>query len=338
MIRERLFGGRATTSFTLQWHLTNACAFDCSHCYERLNRAELSLDSALEVVAGLARFSARHHVTPQVCLTGGDPLRYVHFWALYQALRDSGMRISILGNPIPERSIERLMAIAAPDYYQVSLEGFEAHNDRVRGPGHFSRVMRFLDDARPLGLATHVMLTLTGDNMSEVIALGDHLRGRTLSFTFSRLAQVGSGASLTLPERDACAAFLRDYAVHARHNPVLRLKENLFCLVSPESRRHRGMRGCTGHGCGAAFNFVALLPDGEVHACRKFRSKIGSIHESTLDQIYQGETARRYRGGPEGCRDCSHRLHCNGCMAVVHGCGLDPFTTRDPFCFRAMPR
>ena len=27
--------------------------------------------------------------------------------------------------------------------------------------------------------------------------------------------------------------------------------------------------GCTGFGCGAAFNFMAVLPDGEVHACRK---------------------------------------------------------------------
>jgi len=109
------------------------------------------------VVDDFARFCARHRVTPQVCLTGGDPLRYTHFWDLTRALRDAGMRLSILGNPVPERTIERLMAVARPDYYQVSPEGFEARNDAVRGPRHFAKVTRFLDDARAHRLTTHAM-------------------------------------------------------------------------------------------------------------------------------------------------------------------------------------
>ncbi|MCL2778238.1 MAG: thio(seleno)oxazole modification radical SAM maturase SbtM [Polyangiaceae bacterium] len=339
MIRDGWFRGRKTTGFTLQWHLTNACPYQCRHCYDRLDRRELDLAQALAVVEDFRRFCRRHRVTPHVCLTGGDPLQYSHFWALYAAITKAEMRISILGNPISAARIERLMAIRPPDYYQVSLEGFEEHNDSIRGKGHFRRVMRFLEDARLLRLQTHVMLTLTQANVSHVVALGDFLRGRTPCFTFNRLSRVGNGAALALPTKEHYMRFLRSYLQSARHNPILRLKDNLFCLAVSDDSRHgkrSGMRGCTGHGCGAAFNFVALLPDGEIHACRKFPSLIGNLHTSNMEAIYRSEAARRYRVGPGGCAKCKHRQHCNGCMAVVYGCGLDPLRARDPFCFAEM--
>jgi radical SAM protein with 4Fe4S-binding SPASM domain len=114
--------------------------------------------------------------------------------------------------------------------------------------------------------------------------------------------------------------------------PVLGLKDNLLNIVY----RQKGLGlfgGCTGYGCGAAFNFMALLPDGEVHACRKFPSLVGSIFEKGLGEIYDSELARRYRTGPLACRSCDLRPVCRGCSAVIFGSGLDPFRDRDPFCF-----
>jgi radical SAM protein with 4Fe4S-binding SPASM domain len=91
--------------------------------------------------------------------------------------------------------------------------------------------------------------------------------------------------------------------------------------------------GCAGFGCGAAFNFLALLPDGEVHACRKFPSRIGNLAASTLHDIYEGEAARRYRRGSAACRECPIRPVCGGCLAVTHGFGRNIFVERDPYCF-----
>jgi radical SAM protein with 4Fe4S-binding SPASM domain len=91
--------------------------------------------------------------------------------------------------------------------------------------------------------------------------------------------------------------------------------------------------GCAGFGCGAAFNFVSLLPDGEVHACRKFPSLIGNIFSQSLREIYDAPVARRYRAGSFACRECRLRPACGGCLAVSHGFGLDVFTERDPYCF-----
>ena len=74
------------------------------------------------------------------------------------------------------------------------------------------------------------------------------------------------------------------------------LKDNLFnILLEQEGLELTG--GCTGFGCGAAFNFLTLLSDGEVHACRKMPSLIGNLKEAGLAEIYDSAAARRYRRG-----------------------------------------
>jgi selenobiotic family peptide radical SAM maturase len=330
MIREGWLRGRRTRTFTLQWHLTNRCGSQCRHCYDRWDRGELGLPQALAVLEDFRAFCRRRRVVPQISLSGGDPMAYAPFWELYETIARAGIRLSILGNPITAPSVQRLLAIGPPVYYQVSLEGLREHNDAIRGAGHFERTMAFLADARRLGLTTHVMLTLTAANAEEVLELGETLRGRTARFTFNRLAQVGGGADLALPDKPRFVRFLRQYLAARRTNPVLGIKENLLGILW---RRRRRFPGCTGFGCGAAFNFVALLPDGEVHACRKYPSLLGDIRTASLAAIYDGPAARRYRAGPAACRACRLFDHCRGCGAVVYGQGLDPLADRDPFCF-----
>ena len=179
-----------------------------------------------------------------------------------------------------------------------------------------------------------VMLTLNRDNMDQVLPLADVLEDRADSFTFNRLATVGEAETLSLPTPQDFKSFLNDYVCAAQSNPVLSLKDNLINLVKAENGLEL-FGGCTGHGCGAAFNFVSLLPDGEVHACRKFPSMIGNIKEDSLLNIYSASIAQQYRIGSSACRGCDMFTVCRGCPAVVYGMGLDCFESRDPFCFYA---
>ena len=332
MLSDRWLFGRKTRVFTVQWHLTNRCPFHCRHCYDRSARDELNLIEVRKVLADALDFCRKEKVRLQLSLSGGDPLLYPHFWEFYDDIAKTAVPVSILGNPISVPDIQRLMGIQPPLYYQVSLEGLPAHNDAVRGGGHFERTMAFLTRARAAGLETHVMLTLTRANLDQVIPLGHELRGLTRRLSFNRLAQVGEAVGLEVPSHREFQDFLNDYAVAGRKNPVLGFKDNLFNIL----RHHRKQRltgGCTGFGCGAAFNFVALLPDGEVHACRKFPSKIGNVREADLATIYHSTEARRYRSGSLACRKCRLRQKCGGCLAVTYGRGLDPLRERDPECF-----
>jgi selenobiotic family peptide radical SAM maturase len=332
VLRDRLVFGRKANTFTLQWHVTNACESHCRHCYDRTARPALDLKVARRVVENLQAFCRRRRVRGQVCLTGGNPLLYPGFFDLYQALTHANFRISLLGNPATAAELDRLLAIQRPAYYQISLEGMEVHNDHIRGSGHFARAVGFLDVLREAHVRSVVMLTLTQDNLDQVIPLGQYLRGRVDRLTFNRLSAVGEGSALRLPTRAAYGRFMREYLKASKTNPILGFKDNLFSIFRYRYGRPL-MRGCTGFGCGAAFNFVALLPDGEVHACRKFPSLLGDIQEADLSEIYDSPLATRYRRGCQECRPCPVRNVCGGCLAVAYGHGLDIFRQRDPHCF-----
>jgi len=322
----------ATPSFTLQWHITQACDLSCKHCYDRSNRPIMTLDQAIQILDDLRAFCKSRNVIGAVSFTGGNPLLHPAFAEIYRAAAERGFTSAILGNPSTREQIQELIAIQMPAFFQVSLEGLLEHNDDIRGPGHFGRVLAFLELLRNLKVSSMVMLTLTSENLDQVLPLAEILRGKTDVFHFNRLSMVGEGANLRLPDTRRFRSFLRSYVDAAETNPVMGIKDNLINIL----RRDQGLPpfgGCTGYGCGAAFNFVTLLADGEVHACRKFPSPIGNIVQQSIAEIFESEQARRYRSGSAACRSCTLRPVCGGCLASAHSHGLNIFEDKDPFCF-----
>ncbi len=328
-IDERFF---TAPVFTLQWHITQTCDLHCRHCYDRSDRAPMPLADGLRILDDFREFCLAHHVKGQISFSGGNPLLYPHFFELYRGAVERNMMVAILGNPASPALIDKIAAVAVPVFYQVSLEGLPEHNDYIRGAGHFDRVMRFLPLLRDHGVYSMVMLTLTRANMGQVLPLAEVLRDKVDLFTFNRLAMVGEGARLQSADPADFQIFLHHYHAAARENSTISLKDNLLNII----RHEHGLPlfgGCAGHGCGAAFNFISVLPDGEAHACRKFPSPIGNVLEHGITEVYYGTRAARYRAGTDACASCVIRPVCGGCFAVVHGLGLDPFTDRDPYCF-----
>ncbi|MFO7801478.1 MAG: thio(seleno)oxazole modification radical SAM maturase SbtM [Desulfovermiculus sp.] len=318
--------------FTLQWHVTQACDLQCRHCYGRESRPPLELENALLVLDKFHRFCSQKRVRGQVSFTGGNPMLYPHLTAIHEAAVDHGFTVGILGNPSSEEQLKDLQHKGPISFYQLSLEGLPEHNDYIRGSGHFQSVLDFLRILKKMGIFSMVMLTLTKANTQQVLELAAMLQGRADLFTFNRLSMVGSGAYLTPAEPDAFQDLLYTYQKKAVDVPVMRCKDNLFNLAR-YTQKSPLFGGCTGYGCGAAFNFVSVLCDGQVHACRKFPSPLGNIFAHSLEEIYDSELAQRYRQGPQECRECPIRPVCGGCLAVIHSSGLDVFQDRDPYCF-----
>lgn len=318
--------------FTLQWHITQVCDLHCKHCYDRSDRISMPLEKGLQLLDDMRSFCLSHNVRGQVSFSGGNPLLYPYFFELYQAAVDRNLMVAILGNPASRATMEKLIAIKRPSFFQVSLEGLSEHNDYIRGIGHFKRVLKFLALLKELKIYSMVMLTLTRDNMEQVLPLSEELRGQVDLFTFNRLAMVGEGASLKSVKTDEYADFLKKYHKAAKNNPVISLKDNLINII----RNQEGQPlfgGCAAYGCGAAFNFFSVLPDGEAHACRKLPSYIGNVFDDSIADVYHGDSAGKYRAGAAECAACKIRPVCGGCLAVVHGFGLDVFKDKDPYCF-----
>ena len=323
---------RTADTFTLQWHITQACDLHCKHCYDRSDRSSMPYDMALAILDNFYQFCRQMQVRGQVTFTGGNPFFYPQFYELYQEAHDLGFGLAVLGNPTPVQQVKRLCDIAKPSLFQISIEGLADYNDHIRGKGHFESALAFLDDLRSLGIYSMVMLTVTRDNLDQVMPLAEELRHRTDAFNFNRLSTVGEGAQLVMPEKKDYEVFLRRYHRESQKNSILGLKENLLNIIRGENNLPP-FGGCTGYGCGAAFNFVSLLPDGEVHACRKFDSPMGNVKNAPLIDIYRSDLAQRYRNGSQACRHCRLSMVCRGCMAITDSHGLNVFEDKDPFCF-----
>lgn len=330
---QRVF---AAATFTLQWHITQRCDLNCRHCYDRSERPDAGLDDGLRVIDQTAAFCLDRGVHGQVSFIGGNPLLHPHFMKFYDAARRAGLDAAVLGNPCGPGPLDAMAALGGPAFFQVSLEGLQEHNDHIRGPGHFRRTLAFLDLLRERDVPAHVMLTLTRANMDQVLPLARELAGRADSFTFNRLALMGQGAALACADPAAYRAFLDEFLEAARDMSHLRPKDNLLNLLLA-GRGEALTGGCTGHGCGAAFNFLALLSDGRAHACRKLHSPVGDVYASGLAAVYDSEAAAAWRRGSEACRGCHVRPACGGCPAVAAGLGKDPLRERDPYCWLEGP-
>lgn len=318
--------------FTLQWHITQACDLHCRHCYDRSSRGSLTLRQSLKVLEDLKSFCRTMDVRGHISFTGGNPFLHPNFFEIYQAAVQKGFSTALLGNPVSRKELEKLTTIENPGFFQVSLEGLPEHNDYIRGPGHFNRTIDFLSLLKEFGIYSMVMLTLTRENLPQVLTLAELLRGKTEAFFFNRLSMVGEGAKLLMPTPEDFQKFLQTYLQASKENSLLGLKDNLFNILFYQKREEL-FGGCAGHGCSAAFNFLTLLPDGEVHACRKFPSPLGTLRDQSLEKIYGSEEAQKYRAGSKACAPCPIRPVCGGCLAVSSSLGFNCFEERDPFCF-----
>ncbi len=319
--------------FTLQWHITNSCDLYCKHCYDRNIRSSVTREQANNILDDLVNFCMNKNVGGHMCFSGGNPFLHPDFAFMYENAVKKGFSTSILANPIPEDKLQNILNIRYPNYYQVSLEGLEEHNDEIRGNGNFKSVINFLEILKKLQVSSNVMLTLTHDNIDQALPLTEFLRDKTDSFTFNRLSQVGQGANLLLPNFKKYEDFLGKYIEASKNNPIIKFKDNLINIVL-EKNNEKLFDGCTGFGCGAAFNFLTLLPDGEAHACRKFPSKVGSLLDQNILDVYESDLSEKYRQGAKPCEKCSLQYACGGCMAAAGGYVKDVFKENDPFCFR----
>lgn len=318
--------------FNVQWHITNRCDLNCKHCYDRTSRKELSMEKLEKIMEKIFKFCFKYSLWPQITFTGGNPFLHKSFFKLYEKADEMGFTLGILGNPVSEEKLKRIVEIKKPSFYQISLEGLKSYNDFIRGKGHFKKSIDFLKLLKRYGIYSNVMLTLNKKNINEVFDLIPTINSFTDSITFNRLALIGEGKNLEMVDKKEFMNFLHKYVEFAKKNQKIRLKENLINIVLYKEY-NEVFGGCTNFGCGAAFNFVAILPDGEVHACRKFHSYIGNVYREDFETIYFSEEAEKYRKPPQECLNCPINRVCRGCLAVTDSLKINFSYFKDPFCF-----
>ncbi len=90
-------------------------------------------------------------------------------------------------------------------------------------------------------------------------------------------------------------------------------------------------------GCGCGVRHCAILPDGQVFACRRFISPVGNLMNLTMEEIFFGREMAKYREieSLEDCKDCELLYQCRGCHATSYG-AFGSFFKKDPQCWKLL--
>ena len=174
---------KSRKSCHLAWHVTQRCNRSCLHCLRRAPgqaQTDLPHDACVEILESFICFAKETDRDARVEFSGGNPLVREDFFDLLRrvhAHKRAGIvkHIQILGNPetLDDASIAALKE-AEVDSFFLSIDGLEATNDALRGPGNFAAMRKGLRALVEGGIRTSMKFTLmrcNADQLFDVIKL-----------------------------------------------------------------------------------------------------------------------------------------------------------------------
>src|SRR4030043_738842 len=148
--------------FYFQWHITDKCNLRCKHCYHEDYREEgLPTSQLVKIAAHLSDAVREWGKIGSFSITGGEPFtRKDDVFELLSFLetRSEIGHIDILSNGtlIDDRIIAELLKFNKLRRIQLSLEGLEETNDKIRGAGSFKVITEKIKALNSSGLKTSV--------------------------------------------------------------------------------------------------------------------------------------------------------------------------------------
>ena len=340
-------------TFAFQWHITDACDQRCKHCYifsensgipltaMSYDRMEQVLDSCLDMCKMLDR-------EPYFYITGGDPILHPDFWRLCELLKSKGVSFGILGNPFHlSDEVCRRLASCGCTKYQLSLDGLRETHDRFRKPGSFDATLAKIDCIRNAGMYCAIMTTVSNANAAELPALIDVVvEHRADVFAFGRYCPTSGQKSgeyhmEPLAYRDLLEKCWRKFEEYKDRGTTFNLKDHLWTLFLYEKGLFKipdNLReGVIYDGCHCGICHMTILPNGDVLACRRMNSKIGSVFETPMYDLFTGRELDACRDYDkfEKCSKCELLRFCRGCPAVAYGYAGSMYAP-DPQCWKTV--
>jgi radical SAM/SPASM domain protein of ACGX system len=335
-------------SFGLQWHLTNECDQRCKHCYiwQKYEKEGLSLIPTIKqcqkIIQKFIIFCKEMDVAPYFSITGGDPLLYPFIWEVLEILHNKKIRFTILGNPFHlNESIALKLKKLGCVSYQMSLDGLEKTHDSLRKPESFKATLSALPVLHQAGIRSMIMSTvslLNYKDLPDLVRLC--VKHKVGNFAFSRYCPTRGDIKYNMSPK-LYRKFLSEmwlvYTELIDFETNFSLKDHLWTAFLFEEGLYElcEEKNIIFDGCNCAIKHMTLLPNGNVYACRRFDSAVGSIYRQTFKEIFLSSKMNEFRKveNLDGCKNCELLNYCRGCHAVSAST-TGNFTDKDPQCWR----
>jgi radical SAM protein with 4Fe4S-binding SPASM domain len=154
----------------LELQITRRCNLRCRHCY--IGPPEDSELASDEVANALEEFETMQGL--RVIITGGEPLLHRNFPAINALLPKYAVRKILVTNGT--LITERILAGLNVDEIQVSIDGFTAAHEALRGIGTFKRAMGSIELAISAGFDVSVSTMVHSENLEDFKGLEETFR------------------------------------------------------------------------------------------------------------------------------------------------------------------
>ena len=329
-----------------QWHITDRCNLNCSHCYQQQPlAADPSWDELMEMLAQIKGFiTACREASPggrfraHITVTGGEPFIRTEFMDMLKILAGERWNFSFAiltnGTMLDRKKVNELKGLR-PSFVQVSIDGAPETHDRIRGSGSYERAVQGARLLARGGIPLYLSFTANAGNYREFTSVASLGRKLGAARVWSD-RMVPCGAASTSGERAMTADETCQYVKLMgkelqrrrwfRRSPVLLHRSLQFAATGERPYR-----------CTAGDSLLTILPNGDICPCRRMPVVAGNILNNRLLDIYHGSPLllglRDRERISSGCEHCFYARTCGGgarCISwAVHG---DPFMA-DPGCW-----
>lgn len=246
----------------LNIYLTNACNLRCDHCFMHSGKPLKNELPKSEWLRILSEF--KENGGQSVTFSGGEPLMNPDFDEILIHASTIGLETTVLSNGIlwTKERIEQLSPYI--NQIQISIDGFdETSNAKVRGKGHFDRVVHNVILFANTGVRTSVATTFTFQNLQQDAAeryqqMVSHIKSECQYPVFFKLSKkVLQGRNTHYTEAQNKEFFQR----------ILEIERT----IDPDAQYNNFMEGHTPNlierNCG--FGGISIGADGEVYYCNR---------------------------------------------------------------------
>lgn len=299
----------------LNIYLTNACNLCCDHCFMRSGQPltnELPKEEWLRILTEFKKNGGQ-----SVTFSGGEPLMNPDFDEILTHAFTIGLDTTILSNGIlwTEERIRHLAPYISQ--IQISIDGFdEASNAKVRGKGHFDRIVRNAIFFANTGVRTSIATTFTFQNLQQDAAeryqqMVSHIKSQCQHPVFFKLSKkVLQGRNTQYTE--------------AQNEVFFQRIQEIERTIDPDAQYNNFMEGHTPNlverNCG--FGGISIGADGEVYYCNRISEveSYGNIKGQSLKPFMQQGHQLHLQTSVDNlspCNTCHLRYICCG------GCRID---------------
>lgn len=327
----------------LQWHITDRCNWRCRHCYQdEYQGKELAFGDMLAVLDDYDFLISKMGLPRQksiINVTGGEPFIRKDIFRLISELkkRSNKFKWSFLSNgSFINDEIAELLKKSNINNYQVSIEGLEENNDKIRGKGRFKEIIQSIKCLSKAGIWVQVSMTLTQENIKDVRPLIKILkRAGARQLNTRRLVPIGTGSSISLIPPKA----LKKYYEEGLQLSSLGLRINNGCESAIFHEGYREAGRYTNTCAVTDGRIIVVMPNGDIMPCRRLPIVVGNIKNMSLFEAYYGndlmQSARDLSNCSDTCKDCANINYCRGgAKCINHAYFGDMFMT-DPQCWNA---